>query len=157
MRRSRARQDLRAVFGDGEGGLPVAGQLAGAGDDGPAVRERVDFVGAEVDHRLDGQHHARAHARIRLAPRPEGGTVVRYLWVLVQLLADAVADVVADDPVTERSDVGLDRRADVADAVARTHRGDPLLQRLAGLVQEPGGLRRDLADGHGARGVALVG
>src|SRR2546422_362902 len=142
--RSRAWQDLRAGLGDGDGVLPVAGELAVAGHHGPAVGERVDLVGAEVDHRLDGQDHPRPHARIRLPPGPERRPIVGHLRILVELLPDAVADVVADDAVAEGRDVRLDRGADVADAVARLHRRDPLLQRLPGFVQQARRLRGHL-------------
>ena len=58
-------QYLGAILGDGNGDLPLGGELAVAGNDNPiltgsgvGVGVQLDVVAALVDHRLDGEHHA---------------------------------------------------------------------------------------------------
>ncbi len=72
--------------------LEVGSQRAIDGRDGPIVVEHVRAIVAQREHRLDGQ----AESRLDLAA-PPAGAVVRDLWLLVHLGADAMADELPDD------------------------------------------------------------
>jgi len=77
------------------------GRQAVGGHDRPAIGERLDVVGAEVDHRLDRQSHAWPDPLARAA-----ASEVRDLRLLVHGPADPVADQVANDAESARLDVG---------------------------------------------------
>src|SRR4051812_6938792 len=103
-------EDAGAVLRDGDGELEVGGQRAVGRIDGPVVIAEADVGAARVDHRLDGEHHARLEqgAAPRLA-------VVGDLRVLVHVAADAVADQRADDRQALGLDPLLDGVRDVAE------------------------------------------
>src|SRR5947208_1095575 len=88
------RQHLRPFIRDGDGVLDVRRGPSVEGDDRPAVLESLRPVRAHGEHRLDGEDVARTDfdAGARLS-------VVRDLRVFVHFPPDAVADVVAHDPV----------------------------------------------------------
>src|SRR5204862_943566 len=52
-------EDLAAVLGDPDRMLELGGKASIAGDRGPAVVEDLGGGLADVDHRLDGEEHAR--------------------------------------------------------------------------------------------------
>ena len=95
---------------------------------------------AEVDHRLDGEEHPRLQHR----PRPPAA-VVQHVRRGVEHPAEAVAAEVADHRAAVRLGEALDRRADVAEGVARPHLGDALHQRVVGDVDQPLGLAASAA------------
>ena len=65
----------------------LGGALAVGGDRGPVVVPHLVLPGAESDHRLDREHHARLHDHVVACV-----VVVQHLDVGVELLTDAVAD-----------------------------------------------------------------
>src|SRR5262249_48409996 len=105
---------------------------------------------AEREHRLDGEAHAGLQLR---AARP--GPVVRDLWLLVHVGADAVADERADDAEAVGHPDVFDRGGDVADAGAGLRRGDAGHDREARGVDELTGFSIDLADDERPRTVTV--
>ncbi|CAJ6303506.1 Uncharacterised protein [Burkholderia pseudomallei] len=127
--------------------LPLRGQAAVAGLDGPLVGHRADVALAGVDHRLDREDHARLELDAR-ARAP----VVDDLRVLVEHRADAVTAVFAHDAVALRFRMLLDRVADVAEMRAGPHLVDAEPHAFVGGLHEA--LREDRAladDEHPAR------
>src|SRR5687768_6180377 len=61
--RSRQRQDLGTGLGNRDGVLELGGALTVLCHNGPAVRPHLPLVGAEVQHRFDGERHANFHDR----------------------------------------------------------------------------------------------
>src|SRR5204863_10210311 len=106
----------------------------------------------DVDHRLDRDAEALADRRVGLAFRR---TVVRDLRVLVHGAADPVPDVVVNDAEPLAPDEFLDGRADIADAPAHLHGRDADPERLLSDLDEARGIRRDLPDRDGDRGVRV--
>src|SRR5579862_1446970 len=137
-------EDLRAVLGDRDAVLEMGGERTVAGHDRPVVGLHDRLVAAEGEHRLDGQAQAGLDPPAGLA-----GAVVGDLGILVHRPADAVADELADDAVALRPGHILDRRADVADPVARLGRGDAGHHRQAGRVDQVADGRRRVADEEG--------
>ena len=81
------RQNLQSSLGHQKGVLPLGGGQFVLGDDGPPIGAvDKDLPSAHVNHRLDGEHHARdeEHARAFLA-------VVQYFRVVVELDTHTVA------------------------------------------------------------------
>src|SRR5581483_4205619 len=115
----------------------------------PVVRVTLGVPIANVDHRLDGDTHALAQHRPAVH-----GAVVGDLRALVHGAADAMADVLTHDGVTQAFDVLLDRRADVADPIARPRLLDAAPERLFGNLDELLRRRRDLAGAHGQGRIA---
>lgn len=79
-------EDLQPVVSHEKRVLPLGGRHAVAGRDRPSVlTAEVDFAAAHVDHRLDGEYHARdeQHSRAGLA-------VVGNLRILVEFETDAM-------------------------------------------------------------------
>src|SRR2546421_11787048 len=119
LRAERARQHLVARRRDEHGVLPLRRQAVVLGDDGPAVDQLSDPGLAGVDHRLDGEGHARFQGQTR-----SGLAVMQHLWLLVEFSADAVAAELAYHREAVALGMALDRRADIAKARARTHLAD---------------------------------
>ena len=84
-------EDFDAGAGDDHSVLPLGGEPAVAGLDGPAIGLDLGAVLAGVDHGLNGEGHAflENQSGVRLA-------VVQYLRLLMELHANAVTAVVAD-------------------------------------------------------------
>ena len=81
------RQNLQSGLGHEEGVLPLGGGQFVLGDDGPAISTvDEDLPSAHIDHRLDGEHHARdeEHTRAFLA-------VVQHFWIVMELNTYTVA------------------------------------------------------------------
>ena len=95
----------------------------------------------QVDHRLDGEDHARLQ-RHAGAGRAE----MHDIGLVVEELADAVADEIADHAGAFGLGEGLDGGADIARGVAGTRGGDAGLQRLVGHLDQPLGPAGDFAD-----------
>src|SRR5262252_8296892 len=55
----RQREDLGAGFGHPDRMFELCGKRAIAGDGRPTVREHFDMRSTQIDHRLDGEKHAR--------------------------------------------------------------------------------------------------
>src|SRR5215211_3065197 len=130
------RQDLAAVRGHRYGVLVLGGELLICGHHSPAVFQ-IAYLGSPlVDHRLDSERHAlpKAHA---VTPTPE----VVYMGLLVELVSDAVAAKLPNDPVTIVLRELLDGGSDVTEALSWSHLGDPGFQALPGDVQECTGPR----------------
>ena len=93
--------------------LELGRQRAVAGDRGPAVVEDLHVGSAKVDHRLDGEEHA------RLELGAGAGTAgVDDLGAVVEDAADAVAAEIADDAVAIGLGMALDGIGDVAEMIA---------------------------------------
>src|SRR6476659_4352801 len=80
-------EDLVAVVGDDDGVLELGRAPAVTGDDGPAVLPHLPLVGAEVEHRFDGERHAGLDDGVVVGRR----VVVRDDETGVELQADAVS------------------------------------------------------------------
>src|SRR6185436_17911446 len=142
---SDGRQDLGPLLGNRDRMLEVSSQRAIDGRDCPIVVEHVRAIVAQREHRLDGQ----AESRLDLAA-PPAGAVVRDLWLLVHLGADAMADELPDDaePMWPR-DI-FHRRRDVLDVIARDRCSDTGHHRLARHVDQGLDTLRWLADEEGS-------
>src|SRR6185312_5405594 len=90
------REDFDAGVGDQQGVLELGGPLAVLGDHRPAVVPDLVVQAAEVDHRFDGERHARLHDG-----RHGGLVVVQDDQAIVKRGADAVTGEVANDVVAE--------------------------------------------------------
>src|SRR5687768_10080792 len=131
--------------------LPLRRQAVVLGDDGPAVGQLADARLAGVDHGLDREGHARLERHAGA-----GAAVVQDLRLLVELAADAVAAELAHHGVAVLLGVGLDGRAEVAQAHARADLADALPHALVGHLDQPAGLDAGLADVVHAARVAVV-
>src|SRR5436190_23648832 len=78
----RLRHDLVSNIGHERCVLPLGGERVVRGDDRPAVSMAANAGSSGVDHRLDGEYHA----RLRLVSRP-GASVMQHLRLVVKLLA----------------------------------------------------------------------
>src|SRR5690242_9235437 len=87
------REDLVAVVGDDDRVLELGRATGVAGDDGPPVVPHVPLMGAEVEHRLDGEGHAGLDDGVVVGRR----VVVGDDEAGVELEADPVAGEVAHD------------------------------------------------------------
>ena len=126
---------------------PLRRQLAVLGHHGPAIRQHLVVAGALVDHRLDGEGHARLQhqALARTA-------VMHHLRLVVVDLADAVAAVLAHHAEPLAFGIALDGMADVAQGGAgRTAR---MPRHMAKVWSPPGGGPSPTADA-GMRLVAV--
>src|SRR5690606_35760876 len=85
-------QDLIAGFSDQYRVFPLRRQRMIFGDDRPAVGQKFHVALAGIDHRLDGDRHARNE--LETAAR---FAVVQDLGIFVKAATDAVAAVLADD------------------------------------------------------------
>ncbi len=128
-----------------------AESLPVGGDHRPVVLQHLHLPGAGVQHRLQGQDHARLQARVG-----PGGYVVGDLRLLVQRETDAVAAELAHHLETVGAGVLVDRRGNLADPVAG-HRGlHPAGQALTRDGQQARPLGGDRAHRQADRGVAEV-
>src|SRR3954453_5920475 len=89
-------QDLGGVFGDHQRVLELRGPLAVGVDDGPVVVPDLGVQLTEVDHRLDGEGHARLDDRL-----DSGLGGVQHHKAVVERGADAVPGEVANNVVAE--------------------------------------------------------
>src|SRR5262249_10962038 len=94
------------------------------GNGGPLIVEHSDSGLAGVHHRLDRQHHSFAQPRTVSA-----GAVIRNLWLLMELGADAVSYKVANDAEAIGFYHLLHSRPDIANGAADADRLDSTLQR----------------------------
>ena len=85
-------EDAGTVGGESHRVLEVGGEAAVGGDRRPAVGSDFDVGRAEAEDWFDGQHVADFQTW-----SPARGTVVEDVRVFVQVAADAVAAVLADD------------------------------------------------------------
>ncbi len=144
-------QHFAAILGHQQGVFPLGRVAAILGGDGPAIL-RIDLavVLFAVDHRLDGETHARLQLQLAAV------AVVEDLRLFVEFGTDAVATVITHHGEPGLLDDGLDHGADLGDAHARAHLLDggveALLRNLAELTTQRGGLAHDK---HGG-GVAVV-
>jgi len=131
--------------------LPLRRELLVGGQHGPAVGQNLHVVDADVDHGLDGEHHARFH------PDPTTARAeVEDVGLFVETEADAVATKVPHDAVAILLRVLLDVEPDLAEVFARLDLLDANLQTLGGDGDELLGLVGDLADREHPAGVAVV-
>src|SRR5690554_964897 len=133
-RRRRAggnREHFVAVFGDENGVFPLCGQAAILGDDGPAVRQFGNGGLAGVDHRLNGEDHARFEFRAGA-----GATVMQYLRFFVEVFADAVTAEFTYDRKAVGFGVTLNGVADVAQTRAGAYGVDAKPHALIGDVTQ---------------------
>ena len=102
------RHYFEAGLGDQYGVLPLCRQTVIFGDHRPSVAQLLDGSFARVDHRFDGEDHARfqSYSGIRLA-------VVQYLRFFVELAADTVPAEFTYHAVTQPFDKSLDGVTDV--------------------------------------------
>src|SRR3954471_18075242 len=135
-------EDLEAVVGDEDRVLELCRALPVARHDGPPVVPHVPLVGAEVEHRLDGERHARLDHRLVVGRR----VVVRDDEPGVELEADAVPGEVAHDAVAETLGVALDDAADDVDLAAGSRGADAPHHPLVGALDEQARLLVDVPD-----------
>src|SRR5690606_30380301 len=103
-----------------------------------------------IEHGLDAQGHpgAQFHSLARFSQ-------VGHLGLLVHLAADAVSQILLDDPVTVVTPDFFDGGPDVAEAGAVAHRPEPGPETLLGAVDQVAYLGTDLPDRHGESSVAV--
>src|SRR5439155_15299473 len=111
------------------------------GDDGPAVGELADAWLAGVDHRLDGEGHARLQAQPGLRP-----SVVEHLRLLVELAADAVPAEFPHHRKAVALGVRLNGVPDVAQVSAWAHSLNAEPHALVSCLTQAARLDRGLAD-----------
>src|SRR5712692_4070528 len=107
-------QDFRVTFGDGHGMFKMGGAAAIGGDNSPVIRENARLPGSHIDHRLDGDHHARFQGVIWMSRL----NIVQYLWILVHTAAHTMPTILSHDREARRLNVLLYRPADVTHAVS---------------------------------------
>ena len=130
--------------------LKVSCQAAVTRFDRPAVLQCLYRVLVLAHHRLDCDAHTRHQTRT--AP---GVAEVRDFGVLMQLLADTVADKAADDREAVLLDIGLYCVADIPYPVAAARHLDAAMQTLLRNIQQPLGFEVELAAPVGAGIVAI--
>src|SRR5215212_4470484 len=119
-------------------------------DNGPAVGEAADAGPSGVDHRLDGEDHARLQLQSGTGP-----AVVQHLRLFVELPADAMPAELAHDGETLTLGEALDVGADVAEMRAGPNAANAAPHRLVREISQALGLDRRLADQEHAAGVAM--
>ena len=122
-----------------------------AGHDGPAVGHLPDVTLAGVDHRLDGEDHARHQFQSRART-----AVVQHLRLLVELFADAVATEFAHYAIALLLREGLNGVADVAKISARLDPGDAVPHGFERDVGKTPRLYRRFTGEIHAAGVAMI-
>src|SRR6478609_7144650 len=130
--RSGKREDLVAGLGDEDGVLELRGALAVLGDHGPVVGPHLPLVGAQVEHGLDRERHARLDDRVVCRRR----VVVGHDQTRVEGRADAVAGEVTHHAVAEPLGVAGDHAADHVDLATRDGGLDTAHHRLVGPLHE---------------------
>ena len=118
--------------------------------DRPAVLQRLYRVLVLAYHRLNGNAHARHQTRTA-----SGIAEVRDLRVLVQLLADTVADEGTHDGEAVLLDIGLYSVTDIPYPIAAARHLNAAMQAFFGNIQQPLGLEVDLAARIGAGIIAV--
>src|SRR4051794_29539049 len=125
-------------------------ERAVAGDGGPAVFEHLYVRAADVDHRLDGEDHA------RLELGAGAGTAgVDDLGAVVKDAADAVAAEIADDAIALAFGMALDRIGDVAEMVAGPGLFEAEHQAFVGHVDQLASFQGYVPDEVHAAGIAV--
>src|SRR6476661_9583558 len=118
-------------------------------NDRPLVIKGTSFVRSEVEHRLDGEAISRSDLFASALP-----PVIRDLRSLVHRTADAVARVIAYQPIPVLFGVLLNGPADVADAVIHPALLDTEREAFVGHPDQLSQLVADLADRNGRRRIA---
>src|SRR5260221_2039359 len=141
------RENLAAGVGDAERMFELRRQRAVAGDRRPAVVEHLHVRPSKVDHRLDGEEHA----RLELGPGA-GAAGVDDLGTVMENSADSVAAEVADDAVAAGLGMALDGVGNVAEMIAGLGLLEAEHQAFVGDVDQLPGAQRHVADQiHAAR------
>src|SRR5699024_4286304 len=134
-------QDVRAGLGHHQGVLELGRALPVLRHHSPGVVPDIPLDRAEVEHRLDGEDHARLdHLGVGGC-----GVVVGDDETGVELASDSVPAVVADDAVVEALSVLLDDPTDDVDLPSRSDGLDPTHHRLVGAFDQQAGGLVDLA------------
>src|SRR5690242_9213011 len=105
---------------------------------------------AEIDHRLDGEEHARLERNAFAGPADVDD--VRFV---VKHAAESMAAEIANHAHALRLHEALDGMADIAGRRARLDRGNAAHHRLVGYLDQPFGLPRDRADRVHPAGIAV--
>src|SRR5271163_1717335 len=146
----RARENPRAVGGDGHSVLEMRRGLAVGGFRHPLI-PHAHFGRASVDHWLYRDDHAflQPGAASRV-------TVIREVRLVVHFGADAVPHEFPHYRVTVLLGPALYRVADIAEPISRTHLVDGAIQRLASYIQQLLQLRSNLSHRDGNRRIREV-
>src|ERR1700674_1576036 len=102
-------QYLKAGLGDEYRMLPLGGKRVVAGNDSPTIAELADFTAAGIDHRFDGENHARGELHTG-----RRSSVVQHLGFFMKFLAYAMTAELAHDAVALALRVSLDRVPHIA-------------------------------------------
>jgi hypothetical protein len=143
-------EDLETLTGDQDGVLELGGQGAIRGHDRPLVVEHANLGTSEVDHGLDGEHHA--------GSQPETGTArpdVRDMRSHVHLAADSVTTELADHRAAFLLRQLLYGRTDITEACPLANDGDAGLTTPACNIHQTNGFWHRRTDREGGRGVAV--
>jgi len=145
-------QDLRPVFGDGNGVLEMGTKAGVGGDDGPAVIESLDLLFTDVDHGLDGDNQAWFQDEIVAI----GVNEIWHSGVFVHIESDAVADKVLDDGEAGlfdkgTYDVGHFKPSSMGQAVFHSQ-----LQDVLGSLNEAFGLWADVSNHESSGSVSTI-
>src|SRR5215203_4210185 len=130
--------------------LELGGKRAVARDGRPAVVEQLHVGTADVDHRLDGEEHARTELGTGA-----GAAGVDDLGAVVEQAANAVAAEVADDGVAAGLGITLYSRSNVAQPVAGFRLLEADHKAFVGHVDQATGLDADVPDQEHAARVAV--
>lgn len=138
--------------GDQDRMLILGGQAAIRGFYGPAVTLVQFYVAlAGVDHRFDGQAHARFQDFASA-----GAAVMQNLWVFMEAGADAVTAVLADNGVVVAFGVLLDNRTDISQVYARFDQFNTQVHALLSHLAQTLGMGGDFTDEEHLAGIAVV-
>ena len=149
--RAGKRENFRPPVSGEHSVFEMSGRQTIGGDHGPAIGERLDAIGAEVDHGLDGKGHAGLDL-VSCAAAAE----VWDLRLFMHRPTDSVAHKIADNTKTMRLDKRLDGMGNVPDAIANLCLADAELEGLLGGLKQHGDFGTDGADGYGDGVVADV-
>ena len=146
------RQDFHSGLGDEEGVFPLRGGEFVFGDDGPTVFFIDENVGdAHVDHRFNGENHAR-HEEHALS----AGVVVVHLRIFVKLQSDAMTAKVTNDTEAVATGKRLNGTTNVADMSPGFHCGSTGFQTLKRDINQLLLARRGFADDKHSGGITEV-
>ncbi len=145
-----AREHVDTIVGDEHGVLELGRPFAVGGHGCPVVVPHLVLPGAEGDHRLDREDHARLHDHVVTSV-----VVVQHLNVGVELLTDAVADERPHHAVFVLVGVFFDGSANVGERAIGLHGLDALPHAFFGHADELSVGLVDLADEEGGVGVAV--
>jgi len=106
-------ENIGAVASDDHGVFELSGEEAIGGYRGPSIFEIAHLGCALVDHRFDGEDHARLQTAAG-----SGRAKVEHLGIFVKGAANAVATVLADYRVSPFFHKALDGVADIPQAIA---------------------------------------